>query len=101
MRLTRCGMATIAAAATLGVSVTLAGCSRNAPAPNLTVLSSSPNLVSGGDTLVSVAVPAGWTASELVVTLNGANVAGRFQPDPQTPSQLIGLVTGLHDGATP
>ena len=101
MTLIRSRVATIAAAATLGVTtmcVTLPGCSTSAPAPNLALLSSSPNLVSGGDTLVSVTVPSGWAATDLVVTLNGADVTGRFQPDPQNPSQQIGLVTGLHDG---
>ena len=96
MTMNRSHFATIAAAATLGV--TLAACGRSAPAPNVALLSSSPNLVSGGDALVSVAVPTGWAATDLVVTVNGASVAGRFQPDPQNPSQLIGLVTGLHDG---
>ena len=101
MTLIRSRMTTMAAAATLGVTtmcVTLPGCGGNTPAPDLAVLSSSPNLVSGGDTLVSVAVPTGRAARDLVVTLNGAAVTGSFQPDPQNPSRQIGLVTGLHDG---
>ncbi len=52
MTLNRSRIATIAAAATLGVTWT--ACGRSAPAPRLEVLSSSPTLVSGGDPLVMV-----------------------------------------------
>ena len=71
--------------------------------PALQVLSSRADQVTGGDTLVAIALPAATTTTStsaaLTVTLNGADVASAFKADPATPGRLLGLVTGLKDGA--
>lgn len=79
----------------------LAACGSDDPAPSappgLQVLSSKPEYVSGGDALVAVR-PAN-AASPVVVKLNGTDVSSAFKPDPANPGQLVGLVTGVKDGA--
>jgi len=61
----------------------------------LRVVSSPPQLVSGGDARVEVAVPAATPLSDVRVTLDGADVTGSFGPDPEGNHQLEGVVTGL------
>lgn len=84
-------------------AATLAGCSpgdTSVPAaPAVTLLSAKPELVTGGKVLVDVAVPPGASAAALSVQLNGASVAAAFAPDSARPGHLVGLVTGLKEGA--
>ena len=67
--------------------------------PALQVLSSRADQVTGGDTLVAVALPATPATGTLAVTLNGADVTSAFRADTATPGRLLGLVSGLKDGA--
>ncbi|WP_425503499.1 DUF6351 family protein [Jiangella mangrovi] len=65
----------------------------------LSVLSSRPDAVSGGDALVRVSVnDDGVPLDAVAVTVNDVDVSASFAPDPAGRS-LTGLVTGLHDGA--
>ena len=60
-------------------------------------LSSRPDLVSGGDTLVAVKAPAGTPVDQLSVTLNGKDVTARFTLDAAS-GEFRGLVDGLRLG---
>jgi hypothetical protein len=80
------GLRTIALAVAFGI-VSVAA---QAAEPALGVLSSRPDMVSGGDALV--AAPADGP-----VTLNGADVTAAFRPAPD--GRRIGLVEGLKPGA--
>ncbi|HTE41084.1 MAG TPA: DUF6351 family protein [Steroidobacteraceae bacterium] len=66
-------------------------------AVKINVLSSRADLVSGGDALVEVVVPAGTKANELKLDLNGATVASQVQLDSQS-GNFRGLITGLRNG---
>src|ERR1700688_3540530 len=63
----------------------------------ITVLSSRPEMVSGGDALVQVAVPPDAALDQATVRLNGQDVSAMFHPDAAAHS-LKGLVTGLKVG---
>jgi hypothetical protein len=63
----------------------------------ITVLSSAPEQVSGGDALVQVAVPRRVEAAQVRVTLNGTDVSDAFS-DPDGDGTLVGLVDGLAEG---
>jgi len=65
----------------------------------LRTLSSRPELVTGGDVLVRVDLPAGTAASSVRVTVNGADVTGQLRPDAST-RQLSGLLSGLPLGSS-
>ncbi|MFN3440250.1 MAG: DUF6351 family protein [Acidovorax sp.] len=68
--------------------------------PELAVLSSKPELVSGGSALVALRVPASAPAGAAVsVTLNGTDVSSAFKPDPTNPGQRIAVLAGLKLGA--
>jgi len=60
-------------------------------------LSSAPDLVSGGEVLIRVDLPAQARTSHIRVDLDGQDVTTMFQADPQT-GALTGLVTGLKVG---
>ncbi len=60
-------------------------------------LSSRADLVSGGDALIAVKVPAGTRADQLTVTLNGHNVMSRLTLDAAT-GDFRGLIDGLAVG---
>ncbi|MDB5748218.1 MAG: hypothetical protein JWP72_3066 [Massilia sp.] len=84
----------------------LAGCGDSDPGvgpvapPNITVLSSKPEYVSGNAVLVDIGKPAtGSTPGPLRVTVNGAVVTPAFAPDPNNAGHMVGLVTGLSEGA--
>src|ERR1700675_3989337 len=62
----------------------------------LTVVSSRPDMVTGGDALVRISRPDGDT-SPVRVTLNGTDVTSAFAPDRDSKS-LLGLVGGLAPG---
>ena len=55
------------------------------------------DMVSGGDVLVAVDVPAGMAARDVRVTANGADVTASFRAD-AAGRTLTGLVTGLTTG---
>ena len=59
----------------------------------LRVVSSRPDMVTGGDALVGVSAPAGTDLSALRVTLDGRDVTGAFRPD--AAGGLLGLVDGV------
>ncbi|WP_313410209.1 DUF6351 family protein [Aeromicrobium sp.] len=64
----------------------------------LTVLSSAPHQVSGGDALVEVRVPRGVRPTDVVVRAGGRNVTDAF--DLSSGRTLVGLVEGLKAGRT-
>ena len=57
-----------------------------------------PEFVSGGDALVSLALPAGTQASAARLTLNGADITSALRVD-ATGRALLALVKGLNDGS--
>jgi len=57
-----------------------------------------PEFVSGGDVLVSLALPAGTQASAVRLALNGGDVTSALRTD-ATGRTLMGLVKGLNDGS--
>ena len=66
---------------------------------SLRVLSNPrPDMVSGGDVLIQVGVPAGVATGEVRVTLNGTDVTSGFSADAGGQT-LTGLVTGLAIGS--
>ena len=64
----------------------------------LSVLSSRPELVSGGDALVRVQVPPGIALSRVKVLRNGTDVTSQLTPDPNG-GGLLGVVSGLVNGS--
>ena len=73
--------------------------SQAAPTEPLTirVLSNRADLVSGGDALVAIDVPAGVRASQVKVTVGGRDVTSAFEVRPN--GRFEGLVEGLAEGA--
>jgi len=57
-----------------------------------------PEFVSGGDVLVSLALPAGTQASAVRLTLNGSDVTSALRSD-TTGRTMMALVKGLNDGS--
>ena len=64
----------------------------------ITTLSSRPDMVSGGNALLRVDVPAQFSLGQIVVKLNGQDVTSAFHAD-QASHALTGLVNGLSVGA--
>src|SRR5580693_6989349 len=64
---------------------------------HITVLSSRPEMVSGGDALVQIAVPLDWPLDQAMIRLNGQDVSAMFHSD-AAGHVLRGLVTGLKVG---
>jgi len=60
----------------------------------LRTLSSRPDMISGGDVLVQITLPAKVSLPEFGATLNGRDVTRLFRPN-RTPGVLIGRVEGL------
>ncbi|MBK9316890.1 MAG: hypothetical protein IPM55_21990 [Acidobacteria bacterium] len=60
-------------------------------------LSSRPDLVSGGDTLILIKAPAGIQLGRLSLTLNGKDVTSQLRQDPKTGDHR-GLISGLKTG---
>ncbi len=60
------------------------------------ILSTRPDMVSGGEALVQVSVPRRLFASDVKVTLNGQDVTGDFHG--RMAGSLVGLVQGLVQG---
>ena len=86
--------AAVALATALTVSATILAAPAAADSIDLTVLSSRPDQVSGGDALVRVDAPRGLL-DKLMVLRNGDDVTDDFTRDGDA---LHGLVTGLHTG---
>jgi hypothetical protein len=63
----------------------------------ITTLSNRADLITGGDALVEVKLPAAATASSLKVDLDGTDVTPAFTT--RADGRTVGLVTGLKDGA--
>jgi hypothetical protein len=84
------------AAAAVGLSVPPAFADRDHNRGQIRVLSSPPDLVSGGDALVQIQLRSQWHARDVRVTLNGRDITRDFQH--QTAGVLIGLVTRLRVG---
>lgn len=72
------------------------GGSSDAGAPVIKVLSNRADLISGGDALVEVLLPAGADASTLRMSLNGQDVSSQFaaRPNGRVMAQLTGLALG-------
>lgn len=68
------------------------------PALSLSVLSSRPDLVTGGTSLVAVDVPSGNPIAKVHVRRNGVDVTSVFSAKPDNPRRLIGLVGNLRAG---
>src|SRR5439155_9776614 len=64
---------------------------------SIQTLSNRADLVSGGDVLMEVKLPAGAQASRLKVTVNSLDQTAAFQTLPS--GRTVGHVTGLFDGA--
>jgi hypothetical protein len=64
---------------------------------HITVLSSRPEMVSGGDALVQVSVPPDAAIDQILIRLNGQDVTAMFYPEAAAHA-LIGIVTGLKAG---
>lgn len=83
----------------IGVAILLAAnAGRAADGLQLRVLSSRPDMVTGGDALVRVELPAGVTAADVKLTVNGADATKQLKADAAGRS-LTGLVTGLNNGS--
>src|SRR3954467_10918085 len=70
---------------------------RAADALQLRVLSSRPDMVSGGDALIRVDLPAGTATRDVKLTINGADQTSKLKVD-ASGHALTGLVTGLTNG---
>jgi hypothetical protein len=62
----------------------------------IATLSSRPEMVSGGDTLVKIELPDSVALNKVTVTRNGVNVSAKFKPG--SGHFLVGLVDGLKLG---
>ncbi|MGE0450995.1 MAG: DUF6351 family protein [Vicinamibacterales bacterium] len=69
-----------------------------APELSIRAVSTHPDLVTGGDVLVEIALPPGAQASALRVTAGGRDVTKAFRPSAER--SMLGLVTGLPEGAS-
>ncbi|HWO02170.1 MAG TPA: DUF6351 family protein, partial [Blastocatellia bacterium] len=57
-------------------------------------LSSRAELVSGGDALIEIKTPKGFSLNELTVTLNGKNITSQLKRDPDT-GTVRGVISGM------
>lgn len=69
------------------------------PQPKISVLSSRPDMVTGGDALIAVDAPKKVKVSKVKIRLNGRDVTGALTASASNPRRLVGLVDGLGDGA--
>jgi len=81
-----------------GAGETKAVLAENDPSNPIQILSSQPSLVSGGNALVQVALPAGTAASGVKVVAAGSDQTSRFKE--MSPGKLLGVVQGLPVGAS-
>lgn len=83
-----------------GVAVVMAASwqgSESRAAFEIRTLSSRADLVSGGDALIAVKVPAGTRADQLTVAVNGTDVVGRLSVDAAS-GEYRGVIDGLAIG---
>ncbi len=71
--------------------------SNPATGTTVTTLSNRADLVTGGDALVEVKLPAGVATASLRVDLNGTDITSTFTN--RADGRIVGLVTGLKNGA--
>jgi hypothetical protein len=64
------------------------------------VVSSRAEYVTGGDAMVAVTVSGDLDLADVEITAGDDDVTEAFQPDPDQPRQLVGLVDELADGDT-
>ena len=84
----------IAAGVALGVGACIVrGDDAGDGAYELQILSGRPDMVTGGDALVSIAAGPDADLSDLRITLGGRDVTAAFRPS--SPGVLVGLVEGL------
>ena len=90
----------LAAAALAAISLGMAGCggSDDDDEPTVEVLSAKPHQVTGGNALIAIrpAEPGGTLPGAAGL---GVDVSTAFQPDPTDTGRVVGLVSGLTDGA--
>jgi Tannase-like family of unknown function (DUF6351) len=86
------------AALVVGLAVVARDSAKAAGGLEISVLSSSPDMVSGGDVLVRVDVPSDVPLEQVSVALNGVDVTTAFAPMPGEHA-LSGVVEGLVLGA--
>jgi hypothetical protein len=87
----------VAVLAVVMASTALAAPAALAQSLQIRVLSTRADLVSGGQALTAVQLPAGTNPSTVKVSLNGNDVTGQFAERPN--GQFEGLLTGLANGA--
>jgi hypothetical protein len=89
--------------ATCAAAAALSACGGNdsneppAAPPTVTVTSSRADLVTGGDAMVEVGLPAGTSAGSMQVSLGGRDVTSQFAL--RDNGKFAGVVTGLAQGA--
>jgi Tannase-like family of unknown function (DUF6351) len=66
---------------------------------SLSVQSSRPDMVSGGNALIAVDVPKPDPIGKVRVRRNGVDVTAAFAPDAQNPRRLLGVVAGMQNGS--
>lgn len=85
----------------IGVLTLLAGCGgtavRHGEGLEVRALSNRADLLSGGDALLEIAVPAGSTADGLRVDVDGRDVSSAFAK--RADGRITGIITGLKNGA--
>ena len=89
------GSTDVSPSAAVSIKAALA---ENDPSNPIQILSSEPSLVSGGNALVQVALPAGTAASGVKVMAAGNDQTPRFQE--ASPGKLLGVVQGLPVGTS-
>jgi hypothetical protein len=90
------GRSTLSLLTTLGALLIAPAAAAGAPALNIDVVSNRADLVSAGDALVAVDVPAGVDAATVRVTDDGRDVTSAFATRPD--GRFEGLVSGLDVG---
>ncbi len=93
-------VAVLKALTAVGVIVVLAGgapSAASAQSLQINVLSTRADLVSGGQALTSIDLPAGTDSATVAVKLNGRNVTSQFAKRPN--GEFEGLLSGLVNGS--
>lgn len=85
--------------AIIGLAACAGGSDASQVLPEISILSSKPDVVSGGDVLVKVSVPRGFIANQVRVFAGGNDVTDSFKP-PLGTNALMGHISGLPEGST-
>jgi hypothetical protein len=96
--LKRTSLAVALSAVAIVQLVLFAGAAEGKGRLKVSTLSSAPDLVSGGDALVAVDVPAKTKAKKVQVRLNGVPVKPALRPGQDNPRRLVGVVSGMRNG---